>query len=275
MKKQLIVENALELFSKQGVEATSIQQITDKCGISKGAFYLVFKSKDELIFSLIDQFIAESTEEIERIVNSNTSNEDLLRAYLQSHFSTFVRNSRFAKLFIKDHSFIFNKDLFNRLQGYQAILTKLTEAVILKKYPNLAQHMTQDVVFFVSALTRTYTEVILFSHEDIDLDLLCNATEEKIDLVARNATIPFMTSANFFNQCSAKPFNKETLTSYFQNFELANENPILSESIALLTEHLQQNHLPAAVEQGLLNNLKNSFETKHLVYLYNVGQLTH
>ena len=57
IKKQLIIENAIQLFAEQGFEATSIQQITDKCGISKGAFYLSFKSKDELIFSLIDYFL--------------------------------------------------------------------------------------------------------------------------------------------------------------------------------------------------------------------------
>ena len=63
MKKQLIMDKALELFSEQGFEATSVQQITERCGISKGAFYLSFKTKDELIFSMIDyhmqQFIAE------------------------------------------------------------------------------------------------------------------------------------------------------------------------------------------------------------------------
>lgn len=38
VKKQLIMDKALELFAKQGFEATSVQQITDHCGISKGAF---------------------------------------------------------------------------------------------------------------------------------------------------------------------------------------------------------------------------------------------
>ena len=37
-KKQLIMEKAAELFAKQGFEATSVQQITDYCGISKVPF---------------------------------------------------------------------------------------------------------------------------------------------------------------------------------------------------------------------------------------------
>lgn len=58
-KKQLIMERALELFAEQGFEPTSVQQITERCGISKGAFYLSFKSKDELIVALIDQFMSQ------------------------------------------------------------------------------------------------------------------------------------------------------------------------------------------------------------------------
>ena len=57
LKKQLIMDKALELFAEQGFEATSVQQITERCGISKGAFYLSFKSKEELILALIDDFM--------------------------------------------------------------------------------------------------------------------------------------------------------------------------------------------------------------------------
>ena len=39
------MEKALELFARQGFEATSVQQITEHCGISKGAFYLSLNQK--------------------------------------------------------------------------------------------------------------------------------------------------------------------------------------------------------------------------------------
>lgn len=56
-KKLMIMEKAIELFSKNGVESTSIQDITNACGISKGAFYLSFKSKDDLLVEITDYFI--------------------------------------------------------------------------------------------------------------------------------------------------------------------------------------------------------------------------
>ena len=83
-KKQLIMEKALELFAEQGFEATSVQQITEHCGISKGAFYLSFKSKDELIVALIDQFMSQMISNTDYQVTNMQNNElSLYNFYLQ------------------------------------------------------------------------------------------------------------------------------------------------------------------------------------------------
>lgn len=46
--KQKILRVASDLFYRQGYNATGIQQIIDEAGVSKGAFYSHFKTKDEL-----------------------------------------------------------------------------------------------------------------------------------------------------------------------------------------------------------------------------------
>lgn len=45
LKKQLIMEKALELFSEQGFEATSVQQITERCGIFKRCILFILQNK--------------------------------------------------------------------------------------------------------------------------------------------------------------------------------------------------------------------------------------
>ncbi|WP_033827112.1 TetR/AcrR family transcriptional regulator [Bacillus andreraoultii] len=82
-KKHIIMEKAMEIFAEQGIESTSIQQITDRSGISKGAFYLYFKSKDELITSLIDYFMGNIVAEIEQSVSNNKKTDELLYKYLK------------------------------------------------------------------------------------------------------------------------------------------------------------------------------------------------
>ncbi len=48
-RKQEFLDTALELFSQQGYEKTTIQHIIDAMGVSKGAFYHYFQSKEDLV----------------------------------------------------------------------------------------------------------------------------------------------------------------------------------------------------------------------------------
>ncbi len=63
-KKQKILEAALELFSIQGFEATSVAQIADAVGIRKASLYSHFESKqailDALVKNVLEQYAAHS-----------------------------------------------------------------------------------------------------------------------------------------------------------------------------------------------------------------------
>ena len=62
--KQGILEAALELFSTQGFEATSISQIADAVGIRKASLYSPFENKqailDALVKEILEQYDAHS-----------------------------------------------------------------------------------------------------------------------------------------------------------------------------------------------------------------------
>lgn len=44
---------ALELFAEQGYEATSLREIAERLGVTKAALYYHFKTKDEIVQSLL------------------------------------------------------------------------------------------------------------------------------------------------------------------------------------------------------------------------------
>jgi len=52
--KETIFESALYLFSEQGFNAVTIRQITKRAGVTPGAFYNHFASKDELLQAVYD-----------------------------------------------------------------------------------------------------------------------------------------------------------------------------------------------------------------------------
>ncbi len=56
----------LELILEKGYDAVSIQDITDRADLARATFYIHFKDKDELIWSVIEDVIHATEEEVTR-----------------------------------------------------------------------------------------------------------------------------------------------------------------------------------------------------------------
>ena len=55
-----IISAARNLFSSHGYSGTSLDDILTAAGITKGAFYHYFKSKEDICLALLDEAIAQS-----------------------------------------------------------------------------------------------------------------------------------------------------------------------------------------------------------------------
>jgi AcrR family transcriptional regulator len=55
IKKQEIIDKAIEFFSINGIAETKIEDITNALGIGKGTLYLYFKGKKDLLLNCIDR----------------------------------------------------------------------------------------------------------------------------------------------------------------------------------------------------------------------------
>lgn len=57
--RSALLAKGKELFQRQGLKKTSVEELTRAVGISKGAFYLFYGSKEELLLEVVEQFEAE------------------------------------------------------------------------------------------------------------------------------------------------------------------------------------------------------------------------
>ncbi|MGE7981514.1 TetR/AcrR family transcriptional regulator [Solibacillus sp. NPDC093137] len=64
-----ILKESIDLFDKKGFSKTSIQDIIDTIGVTKGTFYYYFKSKQELLMDIHLNYIKELLAEQEVILN--------------------------------------------------------------------------------------------------------------------------------------------------------------------------------------------------------------
>lgn len=57
-------EKGKKLFEKQGLKKTSVDELTEAVGISKGAFYLFYESKEELFLEILEELEADLRSQI-------------------------------------------------------------------------------------------------------------------------------------------------------------------------------------------------------------------
>lgn len=75
--KNKIIKASIPLFDEKGYSETSIQDIVDSLGVTKGTFYYYYKSKQELLKDIDLNFINYMLEQQKFILIENTqSNED-------------------------------------------------------------------------------------------------------------------------------------------------------------------------------------------------------
>lgn len=73
LSKEKILNAAGEVFAQKGFDAATMQDIMEKCGLSKGAIYHHFKSKEEIMQALGDQMFFENNpfEEVRKRTDLN------------------------------------------------------------------------------------------------------------------------------------------------------------------------------------------------------------
>jgi AcrR family transcriptional regulator len=75
-------EKATKLFEKQGLKKTRVDELAQAAGISKGAFYLFYESKEELFLDILEELEADFRARIFDFSVSSTRNAPKLLAKL-------------------------------------------------------------------------------------------------------------------------------------------------------------------------------------------------
>lgn len=269
MKKQLIMEKALELFSEQGFEATSVQQITERCGISKGAFYLSFKTKDELILYMIDHYMQQFIVDVDLVVRSAVTKRDLLVEFYKCIFKRFNEKSQAARFLMKEQALTPNKELFKKINSYEIIMTQSIIRMLEELYGEKLSDKKYDLVYCIKGFMRSYSELFLFHELPLDLEFISNSLAEKTNILAKYMTIPCVPKE--LAQIVENPFDQDISIGKLhelldQNIEGLEES-IERESLELLKEQIEHQTLSKAIIKGLIENVRHLEDCKWTAYV--------
>jgi AcrR family transcriptional regulator len=88
---------AEKAFARDGFEAARLEDIAGLAGYTRGAFYANFRSKEDIFFALLENWVAERIAEVNALLTKQESPAKRIEA-LREHYAHIARNRRFALL---------------------------------------------------------------------------------------------------------------------------------------------------------------------------------
>ncbi|MBN1498954.1 MAG: TetR/AcrR family transcriptional regulator [Spirochaetes bacterium] len=79
--KTIILQAATKDFLSNGYDKSSLNDLVKKCGVTKGAFYHYFKTKDDLFLEVMNTMFGEIDKWITEMTNSCKTFKDFLFSY--------------------------------------------------------------------------------------------------------------------------------------------------------------------------------------------------
>lgn len=103
MVKEKITGQSIRLFEKKGFSETSIQDIVESIGVTKGTFYYYFSSKEELLMDIHLGYIGELLVQQEKILNDHSKNcKEKLFEIVYMLISDIKTKGSAAKIFFRE-----------------------------------------------------------------------------------------------------------------------------------------------------------------------------
>ncbi|MBN1649865.1 MAG: TetR/AcrR family transcriptional regulator [Bacteroidales bacterium] len=117
-RQNQIIEESIKLIHTQGIQGMTIKNISNAIGLTEAAIYRHFKSKDEILSTILDDFRLNLETKAQSLLASNLSAKEALDNLLNHMVDMFC-----AKPFIV--SVIFSDEIFKNKQKLSNKITQL------------------------------------------------------------------------------------------------------------------------------------------------------
>ncbi len=125
--KAKIIEAARKIISESGIPAASARAIAREAGMTTGAIYYYYKSKEDILYDVVDQHISVTTRVVQKTLAENFSREEIVNDLLEIMSDRFrnIYNSR-LQFYLANEALAGNEELRRRyVQTYDAWISRV------------------------------------------------------------------------------------------------------------------------------------------------------
>lgn len=269
-KEEKIIKAGLHLFAKNGFASTTIQDIANECNISKGAFYLHFKSKEALLLAIIKYYIDRTMENMKIIQQKNFPPKETFKEQIAYQFSESKQHRDFILVMISEHSIPENSKIEEYFKNVSQKFHETYKNALSAAYGDIVKPYLSDLSVIVQGIVQSYQNLFIFNELDIDFyelaDFIMRRIDDMIDGMVQNGEQPILAGRTYsYYRNAGNTADKHTI---LRELEDAKRQPALAEDILItldvIEEELRKDSPRIPVLQGMLTNLEHQDNVQHL-----------
>ncbi|MCS6956918.1 MAG: TetR/AcrR family transcriptional regulator [Aquificaceae bacterium] len=168
--KERLLNSAKELFSQRGYSNTTVEDIVKHAGLSKGAFYFYFKSKEKLMEELVNAMAERTIQIMERWLRKGVSAEDAIKGHIEDFLIECYEDRHIA--YVLFFELLCSKEDFRRLhQKHMGNIRELLIQMVRKGYEKgefLCGNVETVVNLIIGYVRLIYMEKLLLINAPIE-----------------------------------------------------------------------------------------------------------
>lgn len=242
---------------------TSIENITKACGISKGAFYKHFRSKEEMILALLENYY----EQLFQPVSEEGSPLEKLEKQIAKEFS----QASAYRSFIFELTLTFppgsDNEVVHYLNEQHRALMIWRKDALLAAFGEKSEQMLEDLLVLTDGMIHGYLHLMIWQNTELPVDILSKFIVESLEAIVQKegsvtSVLPAasqepVTLYDLHNE-AAELFDQSGNSSFEEGLEMLAEE-WLSESPRFIVIDAMLKHMQ---EQNLLTKELISLRTK-------------
>lgn len=261
-KEKKIIEAGISLFAKKGYSSTSIQEIVDACGISKGAFYLYFKSKEALMLAAFKYQFQAIQSKLDSLSIKDLTPRETFIAQLEAQLEEIQKNKEFIIMQTREQTIPINPEIEKFIRKITQEIYSFYHTSLVNIYGTTIERYIHDLNTILQGIVHSYLKLIIFDKASIDLHKLATYILRRIDDLVTGFTHsneePFLT--NEFVEKLSELYPEPTKEDIVRQIKISKdkvESDDMIITLEVLEAEIEMETPRIPVIRGMLGNLKD------------------
>jgi TetR/AcrR family transcriptional regulator, cholesterol catabolism regulator len=128
--RELLIDSALTLFGEKGFRATSVQEIVLAAGVTKGAFYHHFASKEDLLWLIQSELFAAHLRLLDEVLDKAASPADQLRELVRGSVLNATRYRAYLAVSVQERGTLTGERAVAMKNAWDELESKMEDIVV-------------------------------------------------------------------------------------------------------------------------------------------------